>query len=102
MDRGRAEDVPDRRQVRLEAVRRNLRLANDAPAKVLDKAVYLIQWEKKDCAPITLAAPQFRAEGLYDQLVYELDDIRDMLSRLGGNGFGGHELLAKRQPGDCE
>jgi hypothetical protein len=60
----------------------------------------LIQWEKKGAPPITLAGPQFRAENYYDQLVYDLHDIRDMLSHLNKDGISsaGHELVAKRRP----
>ncbi len=58
----------------------------------------LIHWEKKDGIPITLAAPQFRADGYYDELVYDLYDIRDMLAHLNRDGISaGHELVAKRR-----
>jgi hypothetical protein len=56
----------------------------------------LLQWEKKGATPITLAAPQFQAEG-YDNLVYDLYDIRDMLKHLNTDGIAGHELVAKRR-----
>jgi hypothetical protein len=56
----------------------------------------LLQWEKKDATPITFAAPQFQAEG-YDNLVYDLYDIRDMLKHLNTDGIAGHELVAKRR-----
>jgi hypothetical protein len=46
--------------------------------------------------PITLAAPQFQAQG-YDGLVYDLYDIRDMLKHLNSDGMTGHELVAKRR-----
>ena len=46
--------------------------------------------------PITLAAPQFQAEG-YDNLVYDIYDIRDMLKHLNTEGVAGHELVAKRR-----
>jgi hypothetical protein len=33
-----------------------------------------------------MAAPQFRADGYYDQLVYDLNDVRDMLAHLNSDG----------------
>lgn len=63
---------------------------------------YLIQWEKKGASPITLAAPQFQATGYYDQLVYDLHDIRDLLKHLNGNGLDGHELKASRADPDSD
>jgi len=56
----------------------------------------LLHWEKDGAPPITLAAPQFKAEG-YDNLVYDLYDIRDMLKHLNRDGMDGHELVAKRR-----
>lgn len=60
-----------------------------------------ITWEKEGADPIILAAPQFRAEGHYDQLVYELPDIRDMLKHLNREGLDGHELKASRSDAEC-
>jgi hypothetical protein len=60
----------------------------------------IIQWEnKKGGIPITLAAPQFRADG-HDRLVYDLNDIRDMLAHWHNGGIevgDGHELVATRR-----
>lgn len=67
--------------------------------KALDKFAppsFLLQWEKEGVPPITLAAPQFEADG-YDNLVYDLNDIRDMLKHLKTDGMAGHELVAKRR-----
>ncbi len=61
-----------------------------------------LQWEKHGTKrtdivpPITLAAPQFKAEG-YDNLVYDLNDIRDMLKHLELDRLDGHVLTAKRR-----
>jgi hypothetical protein len=59
---------------------------------------YFIQWTKPGADPITLAAPQFQAAG-YDQLVYDLYDIRDLLKHLGRPELEtiGHELRAARR-----
>lgn len=57
----------------------------------------LLHWEKDGAPPITLAAPQFAAEG-YDGLVYDLNDIRDLLKHLNMEGLDGHALKAKRRP----
>jgi hypothetical protein len=56
----------------------------------------ILHWEKDGAPPITLAAPQFKAEG-YDNLVYDLYDIRDMLKHLNSDGMAGHELVAKKR-----
>ena len=59
----------------------------------------IIQWEKKGANPITLAAPQYSADG-YDELVYDLDDVRDMLAHLNSDGVDvgdGHELVARKR-----
>jgi len=59
----------------------------------------VLHWECQGGAPpITLAAPQFQAEG-YDNLVYDLNDIRDMLKHLNNESVAksGHELVAKRR-----
>jgi hypothetical protein len=60
---------------------------------------YFIQWTKPNADPITLAAPQFQAAGYYDQLVYDLYDIRDLLKHLGRQELEavGHELRAARR-----
>jgi hypothetical protein len=57
---------------------------------------FLLHWEKEGACPITLAAPQFAAEG-YDNLVYDLHDIRDLLKHLNTDGMAGHELVAKKR-----
>lgn len=57
---------------------------------------FLLHWEKEGAPPITLVAPQFTAEG-YDGLVYDLNDIRDMLKHLNTDGMAGHELVAKKR-----
>lgn len=57
---------------------------------------FLLHWVKEGAPPITLAAPQFRAEG-YDGLVYDLADIRDMLAHLNMAGLDGHELVARKR-----
>jgi hypothetical protein len=57
---------------------------------------FLLHWLKDGAPPITLAAPQFRAEG-YDSLVYDLHDVRDMLKHLNMDGVDGHELVARRR-----
>ena len=60
----------------------------------------LIHWVKAGEDPITMAAPQFQAKGYYDQLVYDIHDVRDMLEHLNRDDFdapNGHELQAKRR-----
>ncbi|AVT80755.1 hypothetical protein RPYSC3_18930 [Rhodopseudomonas palustris] len=60
----------------------------------------IIQWEKpgKPEDAITLPEPYFRAPGYYDIKVYDLEVIRDMLSRLDGDlGEDGHLIKAKRR-----
>src|SRR5262245_9636690 len=66
------------------------------PADPYAPPEHVLHWEKKGAPPITLAAPQFRAEG-YDGLVYDLYDVRDMLKHLDMDGMAGHELVAKRR-----
>jgi hypothetical protein len=62
---------------------------------------YFYHWVKPGAPTITMAAPQFRAEGYYDTLVYDIHDIRDMLEHLDSDEFdgpNGHELQAKHRP----
>ncbi|MBI2713645.1 MAG: hypothetical protein HYX37_04225 [Rhizobiales bacterium] len=60
------------------------------------KPEYFITWEKPSAIPIMMAKPQFRAADLYDELVYDRDDIVDMFLHFNGRGFpGGHEIIAK-------
>jgi hypothetical protein len=56
----------------------------------------ILHWEKEGAPLITLAAPQFTAEG-YDGLVYDLNDIRDMLKHLDLHRLDGHELVARKR-----
>jgi hypothetical protein len=58
----------------------------------------LLHWEKAGANPISLAAPQYKADE-YDNLVYDLHDIRDLLKHLNTDGVdtGGHELVATRR-----
>jgi hypothetical protein len=56
----------------------------------------VLHWLKDGAPPITLAAPQYGAAG-YDNLVYDLHDIRDMLKHLDLQGVDGHQLVAKRR-----
>ena len=67
------------------------------PIDPLAPPSHLLHWLKDGANPITLTAPQYRAEG-YDNLVYDLHDIRDMLKHLHSDGIGeGHELVARRR-----
>jgi hypothetical protein len=58
----------------------------------------LIHWVKKGSPiPITMAAPQFQHPDFYDQLVYDIFDVQDMLEHLDGDEIDGKELQAKRR-----
>lgn len=59
---GRPEGVADRRQVRQETIRRNLRLADDAPGKVLNEMVRIVAVALADAIGDDglLGCPQYR------------------------------------------
>ena len=53
-----------------------------APADPLASESFY-HWIKDGAPAITMAKPQFQAKGYYNQLVYDIHDIQDMLERLG-------------------